>query len=55
MSALVIILPSPVGGVGWGGGREVVLSKDGCKKSSNSMHYLPTSTPNPSPQGGGES
>ena len=54
MTALAFSSPSPLVGEGRVGGREVALSEDGCKKSSNPTRHLPTPTPNPSPQGGGE-
>jgi hypothetical protein len=55
MTALLSSFPSPLVGEGRVGGREGTLSEDGCKNSSNSTRYLPTPTPNPSPQWGGES
>ncbi len=54
MTALLFSFPSPLVGEGRVGGREVILSNDGCKQSSAFAHHLPTLTPNPSPQGGGE-
>ena len=54
MSALSFSSPSPLVGEGGVGDREVTLSDDGCKQSSAFAHYLPTPTPNPSPQGGEE-
>jgi hypothetical protein len=55
MTALLFPFPSPLVGEGRVGGREVALSSDGCKQSSASAYHLPTPTPNPFPQGGGES
>jgi hypothetical protein len=55
MSALLFSFPSPLVGEGRVGGREVILSDDGCINSSALARHLPTPTPNPSPQGGGES
>jgi hypothetical protein len=49
MSALASSSSSPLVGEGRVGGREVILSNDGCKKSFALAPYLPTPTPNPSP------
>jgi hypothetical protein len=49
MTALLFSFPSPLVGEGRVGGREVILSDDGCINSSALARHLPTPTPNPSP------
>jgi hypothetical protein len=55
LAAFVLTAPSPLVGEGWGGGSRGDVSEQTVAHAGMLTHDLTTPTPDPSPQGGGES